>query len=109
MFDVATNNTPGGAPKPIPSRRSFLARALGASALAVPALGLVSAPRAGAAPPSNKKLTGLTADLLQEIMNDEASHVTIIQHLLNDPDNPLPVPIRKPPHFNLAALTRPTL
>src|SRR4051812_9932213 len=42
-------------------------------------------------------------------MNDEASHVTIIQHLLNDPDNPLPVPIRTPPTFNLAALTQRTL
>ena len=42
-------------------------------------------------------------------MNDEASHVPIIQNLLNDPDNPLPVPIRKPPNFNMAALTQPTL
>src|SRR5260370_34393402 len=41
-------------------------------------------------------------------MNDEANHVTIVQHLLNDPDNPLPVPIRKPPNFNLAALVQPT-
>src|SRR5262245_12016116 len=51
MHDVA-NNTPAGGPKAA-SRRSFLAGALGASALAVPALGLVSAPRAGAVPPKN--------------------------------------------------------
>ena len=62
MHDVDTNNTPGGAPEPTRSRRSFLAGALGASALAVPALALVSAGRAGAADPKNtKKLTGLTA------------------------------------------------
>jgi Ferritin-like domain len=110
MHDVATNNTPGGAPEPARSRRSFLARALGASALAVPALGLVSAPRAGAAPPKNpKKLSGLTAELLQEIMNDEAAHVRVVQNLLDDPDNPLPVPIRKPPKFDMAELTQPTL
>ena len=103
MHDVTANSTPGGAPEPAPSRRSFLARALGASALAVPALGLVSAPRAAAGPPP-KKVTGLTALLLQEIMNDEAAHVRIIQNLLNDPDNPLPVPIRKPPKLDTAAL-----
>src|SRR5437660_12655330 len=105
MRDVTTNNTPG-APPPRHSRRSFLARAAGASALAVPALGLVSAPKASAAP--SKKVTGLTAELLQEIMNDEAAHVRIIQNLLNDPDNPLPVPIRKPPKLDTAALTQKT-
>ena len=108
MRDAAANSTPGGAPEPVPSRRSFLARAAGASALAVPALGLVSAPRAQAAPPP-KKLTGLTAELLQEIMNDEAAHVPILQNLLDDPDNPLPVPIRKVPRLDTAALTQPTL
>ena len=111
MHDVDTNNTPGGAPEPTRSRRSFLAGALGASALAVPALGLVSAPRAGAAPPTKnaKKLTGLTAELLQEIMNDEAAHVRVIQNLLDDPDNPLPVPIRKAPNLDTAELKQPTL
>ena len=101
MRDVTTNHTPGGTP----SRRSFLARAAGAAALAAPALAL-AAPRAGAAPP--KKVTGLTAELLQEIMNDEAAHVKIIQNLLNDEDNPLPVPIRKSPKLNTAALTQKT-
>src|SRR5262245_35373638 len=107
MQDVAVNSTPGGARGPS-SRRSFLARAVGASALAVPALGLLSAPRA-AAGPHPKKLTGLTATLLQEIMNDEAAHVPILQNLLNDEDNPLPVPIRKPPTLNMDALKPPTL
>src|SRR5262249_53112036 len=106
MHDVTANDTPGGAPEPTRSRRSFLARAMGASALAVPALGLVSAPRAQAAP--GKKVTGLTADLLQEIMNDEAAHVRIIRNLLDDPDNPLPVPIRRPPNLDMAELKQPT-
>jgi len=57
----------------------------------------------------SKKVTGLTATLLQEIMNDEAQHVPIIQNLLNDSGNPLPVPIRKPPNFNLARLIQPNL
>ena len=105
MHDLTANNTP----ESIRSRRSFLARAMGASALAVPALGLASMPRAAAAGPKNpKKVTGLTAELLQEIMNDEAAHVKIIQGLLTDPDNPLPVPIRKPPKFNMDALKQAT-
>jgi hypothetical protein len=107
MRDVSANNTPGGAPGQAPSRRSFLARAARISALSVPALGLVSATRATAGPPP-KKVTGLTATLLQEIMNDEADHVRVIQDLLDDPDNPLPVPIRKPPKLDMAELTQPT-
>lgn len=109
MNDVTTTNTTGGVPEPTRSRRSFLARAAGASALAVPALGLVAAPRAGAAPKATKKLTELTAELLQEILNDEAAHVRILQNLLDDEDNPLPVPIRKPPKLDKAELTQPTL
>lgn len=105
MRETAANSTPGGAPKPAHSRRSFLARAVGASALAVPALGLASA----ADPKKSKKVTGLTAELLQEIMNDEADHVGIIQNLLDDEDNPLPVPIRRRPGLNADALTQPTL
>jgi hypothetical protein len=96
-------NTPGAAG----SRRSFLTRAAGTSALALPALSLALTSKAGAA--SQRKLTGLTATLLQEIMNDEAQHVPIIQNLLNDPDNPLPVPIRRPPNFNLGRLMQPNL
>jgi hypothetical protein len=107
MRDVSANNTPGGAPEHAPSRRSFLARAARISALSVPALGLVSAPRAAAGPPP-RKVTGRTAALLQEIMNDEADHVRVIQNLLDDPDNPLPVPIRKTPKLDMAELTQPT-
>jgi hypothetical protein len=107
MRDKAANSTPGGAPDPVRSRRSFLARAMGASALAVPALGLVSAPRVSADPPrGHKKATGLIATLLQEIMNDEADHVKVLQNLLDDEDNPLPVPIRKPPKLDVAELTQ---
>jgi hypothetical protein len=117
MSDVPAIDTRENTPGPVPSRRSFLARAAGASAVALPALTLLSSSKAQAKakakakaqPAQPTKLTGLTATLLQEIMNDEATHVTIIQHLLTDPDNPLPVPIRKPPTFNLAALTQPTL
>jgi hypothetical protein len=42
-------------------------------------------------------------------MDDEAQHVPIIKNLLNDPDNPLPIPIRQPPNFNMAALIEPSL
>ena len=82
-------------------------RAAGASAVALPALSLAMTSKARAA--GSKKLTGLTATLLQEIMNDEAQHVPIIKNLLDDAANPLPVPIRKPPNFNMAALRQPTL
>ena len=89
-----------------PSRRSFLTRAAGASAPAVPALTLVTSPKARA---DAKKLTGLAASLINEIMNDEDQHVPILQNLLDDPDNPLPVPIRQPPNFNMQRLRQPNL
>jgi hypothetical protein len=108
MRNAALNYTPGGAQETARTRRAFLARVAGASALAVPALAL-AAPRAGAAPGSPKKLTGLNAELIQEIMKDEAAHVPILQDLLDDKDNPLPVPIRKPPKLNMDELTQPTL
>ena len=107
MSDVPANDRRENAPEPARSRRSFLTRAAGASALALPAFSLAMTSKASAA--GSKKVTGLTATLLQEIMNDEAQHVPIIKNLLNDPDNPLPVPIRKPPNFNMAALRQPTL
>jgi hypothetical protein len=106
MTDRPLNDAHDSTPEPGRSRRSFLTRAA-AAGLAAPALAVLAARTASAA--KTKKLTGLTATLLQEIMNDEAAHVPILQHLLNDPDNPLPVPIRKPPTFNLGALTQPTL
>jgi hypothetical protein len=106
MRDVTTNKTLDGASGLARSRRTFLARALGASALAVPALSLVSASRASAGSKNNKKASGLSAELLQEIMNDEAAHVKVLQNLLDDPDNPLPVPIRKSPNLDKDALTQ---
>jgi hypothetical protein len=93
--------------QPTPSRRSFLARAAGASAVVVPTLTLITSRKARAA--GRNRLTGLNAELISEIMNDENQHVPIIQNLLNDPDNPLPVPIRQPPNFNMARLTQPNL
>jgi hypothetical protein len=93
--------------QPVPSRRSFLTRAAGVSALVVPTLTLITSRKAQAAGPN--KLTGLSAELINEIMNDEDQHVPIIQNLLDDPDNPLPVPIRKPPHFNEQRLRQPNL
>jgi hypothetical protein len=111
MFHTSKNTTPGGTPKDARSRRSFLLRALGGSALAVPAMGLSSAPVA-AAPPGNgpvRRVTGQTAVLLNEIMKDEAAHVKVIQDLLDDEDNPLPVPIRKPPKLDMAELAQPNL
>jgi hypothetical protein len=106
MRDVTTNNAPDSARGAARSRRTFLARALGASALAVPALSLVSPLPASAGPKNNKKASGLSAELLQEIMNDEAAHVKILQNLLDDADNPLPVPIRKSPNLDKDALTQ---
>jgi hypothetical protein len=96
-----------GDDRPVPSRRSFLARAAGISAVAVPTLTLLTRREARAA--GANKLTGLNAELINEIMNDENQHVPIIQNLLDDPDNPLPVPIRKPPNFNKQRLVQPNL
>jgi hypothetical protein len=98
---------PGSADQAIPSRRSFLTRAAGISAVAVPTLTLLTPRKAQASTPH--KLRGLQAELINEIMNDEDQHVPIIQNLLNDPDNPLPVPIRQPPNFNLKRLRQPNL
>jgi hypothetical protein len=89
-----------------PSRRSFLTRAAAASALVVPTFAVITSQKAHAA---RGKLTGLAAELINEVMSDEDQHVPIIQNLLNDPDNPLPVPIRQPPNFNLKRLTMPNL
>jgi hypothetical protein len=90
------------------SRRSFLSGAAKASALAVPALALAVPGMARAAKPAGK-LTGFAATLINEVLEDEAQHVPIIQGLLDDPDNPLPVPIRNPPNFNMARLVQPNL
>jgi hypothetical protein len=90
------------------SRRTFLAGAARASVLAVPAIALAAPGMARAAKPASK-LTGFAATLINEVLEDEAQHVPIIQGLLDDPDNPLPVPMRKPPSFNMARLVQPNL
>jgi hypothetical protein len=93
--------------KPSPSRRTFLRRSMTTAAVAVPAVLTASASRSFGATP--KKLTGLSAILIDEVRADEAQHVPILQNLLDDPDNPLPVPIRQPPHFNMKRLVQPNL
>jgi hypothetical protein len=95
------------ADQPAPSRRSFLTRAAGVSAVVVPTLTLITSRKSGAAGPN--KLTGLNAALISEIMDDENQHVPIIQNLLDDPDNPLPIPIRQPPQFNMQRLRQSNL
>jgi hypothetical protein len=92
---------------PAPSRRSFLTRAAGASAVIVPTLTLLTSRKARAAMPH--RLTGLAAELINEVMEDENQHVPIIQNLLDDPDNPLPVPIRPAPPLNMQRLRQPNL
>jgi len=92
---------------PVPSRRNFLRSSMTTAAVAVPAVLAASASQAFARSP--RKLTGLSATLIKEILEDEAQHVAIVQNLLNDPANPLPVPIRKPPNFNLKRLIQPNL
>jgi hypothetical protein len=109
MSDVHTNDIHDNASESEPSRRSFLTKAAGSSALALPAMTLLTSRKARAASRQPTRLTGTAATLIIEIMNDEAQHVPIIQNLLNDPDNPLPVPIRRPPNFNLARLRQPDL
>ncbi len=104
---MGTRGTAAAGGEPAPSRRSFLTRGAGAAALVVPTLSLIASRKAHAAGP--KRLTGLSAELINEIMSDEDQHVPIIQNLLDDPDNPLPVPIRQPPHFNMKRLVQPNL
>jgi hypothetical protein len=108
MFnDMTTNDKRESAAEMPRSRRSFLTRAAGVSAVAVPALTLITSRKASAGTP--RKLSGLNAELINEIMNDEAQHVPILKNLLDDPDNPLPVPIRPAPHLNMRALRQPNL
>jgi Ferritin-like domain len=106
---IRATNAPAvaGDDQPIRSRRSFLTRAAGVSAVAVPTLTLLTRREARAA--GSDKLRGPNAELINEIMNDEDQHVPIIQNLLDDPDNPLPIPIRQPPNFNMHRLVQPNL
>ncbi len=73
----------------------------------MPTLTLITSRKARASGP--RRLTGLAAELINEVMSDEDQHVPIIQGLLDDPDNPLPVPIRQPPNFNRKRLLQPNL
>jgi hypothetical protein len=107
MSDIRTNGSPESSEKLPGSRRSFLTRAAGISTVALPALTLITSRKASAGNP--KVLKGLNAELMNEIMNDEAQHVPILQNLLDDPDNPLPVPIRKRPNLNMNNLRQPNL
>lgn len=101
----------------VPTRRSFLAGAARASALALPAGALLLGRPARASgkgkpapvPTPTTRLTGDAATLMREVMADEDQHVPILQNLLDDPDNPLPVPIRRPPNLNRARLIQPDL
>jgi hypothetical protein len=108
MIDETCTRQPAKSDQIAATRRSFLTRAAGVSALVVPAVTLFTSRKARAAS-KPKKLTGLSAELITEIMNDELQHVPIIQNLLDDADNPLPIPIRQPPHFDLARLRQPNL
>jgi len=51
----------------------------------------------------------LTRILIQEIRNDEAAHVPILQRLLDDEDNPLNPKIRTAPVLNMATLVQPNV
>jgi hypothetical protein len=107
MFSDKSNEEPTQTAQPAPTRRSFLTRAAGVSAVAVPTLTLITSRKAHAQ--SKTKLTGLAAELINEVMSDEDQHVPILQNLLDDPDNPLPIPIRQPPNFNMKRLKQPNL
>jgi Ferritin-like domain len=111
MNDETLKQTLAAAEESRRTRRSFLTRAASTAAVALPAMALATSKQARAAKPAAapKKLTGLSATLINEIMDDEAQHVPIVQNLLNDPDNPLPVPIRKVPNFNMNRLLQPNL
>jgi hypothetical protein len=109
MNDASANGILGSTSEPMPSRRSFFTRAVGASAIALPAITLLTSRRARAATKAPKKLTGFAATLAQEIKSDEDQHVPIIQNLLDDSANPLPVPIRQQPGLNMARLKQPSL
>ena len=105
------------------TRRSFLTRAAGVAAAAVPALAVALPSPAWAAGKHDRKkgggggggngathkLTGLSAILINEVLSDESQHVPILKNLLDDTANPLPVPIRQPPTFNMSRLVQPNL
>jgi hypothetical protein len=105
---MVSSSSRAEAEEAIPSRRSFLTRAAGVSAVILPALTVITARKAKAAGHGGK-LTGLAAELINEVMSDEDQHVPILQNLLNDPDNPLPIPIRPAPNLNMKRLRQSNL
>ena len=109
MLTKTPLSDPAKTDEPIPTRRSFLTRAAGVSALAVPTLTLITARKSQAQGFNSHKLRGQQADLINEVLSDEQQHVPILQNLLDDEDNPLPIPIRQPPHFNIMRLRQPNL
>jgi hypothetical protein len=106
-IDETMNQKPLAAEGSRPSRRSFLTRAATTAAIAAPAVTLITSRKAQAA--SKNKLTGLSALLINEVMSDEDQHVPILKNLLDDPDNPLAVPIRPRPKLHLNLLRQPSL
>ena len=104
---MSDRNASHPAEKPVPSRRNFLRSSMTTAAVAVPVALATSASRSFAGAP--RKLTGFSATLINEILEDESQHVAIVQNLLDDPGNPLPVPIRRRPNFNLKRLIQPNL
>jgi hypothetical protein len=90
------------------TRRSFLKTSAASAAVAAPAI-LMGTPSPLLAAGSPTKLTGFAVTLIREVMNDEAQHVPILQNLLDDPDNPLPIPIRPQPNLNMNRLVQPNL
>jgi hypothetical protein len=89
------------------SRRSFLRwmtpLAIPGTVLAIPSRSQAEKHKAPKPPH-----LGVSADLIRilvgEIMNDEAAHVSILQQLLNDEDNPLTPKIRPMPVLNMGNL-----
>jgi len=78
------------------------------AALTAPAM-LMANPSTLLASSSRGKLTGFAVTLIKEVRNDEAKHVPILQFLLDDADNPLPIPIRSQPNLNMNRLIQPNL
>jgi len=77
-----------------PARRSFFRKGLTVAAAGVPAL-LMGAGKCRGAGPNRKSLPelyqGQNITLFQEILDDESAHVEILQTLLQDEANHLPV------------------
>ena len=75
--------------------------------MAVPTLALFASRKAHAG--NQKKLTGLNAELMNEIMSDEDAARPDHSEPARRPGQPLPVPIRQPPNLNMKRLRQPNL